>query len=32
MSLTNNGDFTMPVVPMGGNGGYGGFGNDGLGW
>ena len=32
MSLTNGNDFTMPVVPMGGNGGYGGFGNDGMWW
>lgn len=32
MSLTNNGDFTMPVMPMGNGYGNGGFGNDGMWW
>ena len=32
MSLTNNGDFTMPVMPMGNGYGNGAFGNDGIWW
>ena len=32
MSLSNNGDFTMPVMPMGNGYGNGAFGSDGIWW